>query len=87
MDRLGCHRNREVLAQLLEGKMESFLLPPHAAKLIFPCDNSFFASLKAQLRTMNTSTVAHKRAAFLHLCEEYNPEMMKHYFPHCGWAL
>jgi hypothetical protein len=87
MDRLGCHQNREVLAQLRDGEMELFLLPPQAAMLIFPCDNSFFASLKAQLRTMNTSTAEDKRAAFLHLCEEYNPEMVKHYFAHCGGAL
>jgi hypothetical protein len=67
--------------------MEPFLLSPQAVKLIFPCENSFFASLKARLRTMNTSTVENKRAAFLHLCEEYNPEMVKHYFTHCGSAL
>jgi hypothetical protein len=36
MDRLECHQNREVLAQLQAGKIESFLLPPQAAKLIPP---------------------------------------------------
>jgi hypothetical protein len=66
--------------------MELFLLPPHAAKLISPCDNSFFTSLRAPLRTANTSMVEDKRA-FLHLCEEYNPEMVKHYFVYCGWVL
>jgi hypothetical protein len=67
--------------------MNPFLLPPQAAKLTSACDNRFFASLKARLRAMNTSTVEDMRAAFLHLCEEYNPEMVKHDFAHCGWAL
>jgi hypothetical protein len=86
MDRLGCYWNREVLAQLQQREMEPFLLSPQAAKLISPCDNSFFASLKARLRTINTSTVEDKRAAFLDVCEEDNPGMVKHCFAHCKWA-
>jgi hypothetical protein len=62
----------------------AIIAPATGGEAYFPRDSSFFASLKAQLRTMNTSMAEDKRAAFLHLCEEYNPEMVKHYFADCG---
>jgi hypothetical protein len=44
MDRLECHRNREVQERLKESHIELFLPPPQSAKLISSCDNSFFSS-------------------------------------------
>jgi hypothetical protein len=85
LDRLGCHRNRQVLKTLEDGHLHRFLLPPQAAKLVSPCDNSFFASLKARLREMDTSTPEAKEAAFKQVCVEYDPEMVRHYFSHCDW--
>jgi hypothetical protein len=85
MDRLGCHRNRDVQERLREARIEPFLLPAQSAKFISPCDNSFFSSLKARLRTMDTSTSTAKEAAFLQICREYDPETVRAYFAHCGW--
>jgi hypothetical protein len=85
MDRLQAHRNPGVLGSLRQAHIEPFLLPPQTAKLISPCDNSFFASFKARLRTMDTSTTEAKKAAFNEICREYDPEEVKRYFRHCGW--
>jgi hypothetical protein len=63
LDRFGCHRNRQVLKQLEEGHIHPFLLPAQKAKLVSSCDNSFFASIKARLRAMDTSTPQAKEVA------------------------
>jgi hypothetical protein len=73
--------------RLREAHIEPFLLPPKSAKLISPCDNSFFSSLKAWMRTMDALRAATKEAAFLQVCQEYNPETVKAYFAHCGWDI
>jgi hypothetical protein len=76
MDHLGCHCNRTILRQLQEGHVETISLPPHGLKLISPCHNSFFASLKARLRGSDTSTTKDKEDTFLRICEEYDPEVV-----------
>jgi hypothetical protein len=45
--------------------IKPFLLPPQSGKHISPCDNSMFASLKSQIRKMDTSTTEKKKEAFL----------------------
>jgi hypothetical protein len=72
---------------LREARIEPFLLSAQSAELISPCDNSFFLSLKAQMRIMDTSTTAAKEVEFLHVCQEYDPETVKAYFSNCGWDL
>jgi hypothetical protein len=87
LDRLWCDGNREVLRTLEEANIHLFLMPPQTAKLISPCDNSFFASLKARLGKLDMSTTEAKKAAFLQLCDQYNTDVVLHYFAHCGWQL
>jgi hypothetical protein len=53
---LGCHRNRMVLHQWESDHVHPFLLPTQVSKITSPCDHSFFASLKARLREVDTST-------------------------------
>jgi hypothetical protein len=65
LDRLGDHRDREVLKTLEEVNVDSFRMPHQTAKLISPCDNSFFASLKSRLPKLDTSTTEAKKAVFL----------------------
>ena len=86
LDHLGCHRNKKVLQTLEDGGVHTFLIPPQASKLISPCDNTFFASLKARLRQMNTATSEDKEAAFTMLCADYDLEIVRRYFTHCGWS-
>jgi hypothetical protein len=85
MDRLRCHRNKEVIATLETGGVHPFFIPPQVSKYISPCDNSFFMSMKDRMRNMNTETTEEKKAAFEMLCAEYPQEIVRHYFHHCGW--
>jgi hypothetical protein len=43
--------------------------------------------VKARLRTMETSATGVEEAAFLQVCQEYDPETVTAYFTHCGWNI
>jgi hypothetical protein len=86
LDRLGAHRNKKVLDTLEAGHVHPFLIPPQASKIISPCDNSFFSSMKARMRGQPTDTTEQKQEAFTRLCAEYDPEEVRRYFHHCGWS-
>jgi hypothetical protein len=58
VDRLGAHRNNEVIETLEAGSVRPFLISSQASKLVSPCDNSFFASMKTRLPRTNTETIA-----------------------------
>jgi hypothetical protein len=85
LDRLGAHRNKEVIETLEAGGVHPFLIPPQASTLISPCDSSSFASMKARLLRMNTETTADKEAAFQTVYADYPREIIQHCFHHCGW--
>jgi hypothetical protein len=80
-----CHHNRMVLRQWESEYVHPVLFPPQASKKISPCDNLVCASLKARLREMDPST-SEAKEAFHQICSEYDPEMVQHYFSHCGWT-
>jgi hypothetical protein len=79
------HRNKDVLETFELGGVHLLLIPPQVSKLVSPCDNSFFGSMKARIRRMRTETIADKEAAFQTLCAEYPRELVQHYFHHRGW--
>jgi hypothetical protein len=39
------------------------------------------------MRTIDTLRTFAKDAAFLQVCQEYDPEIVKAYFAHCGWDI
>jgi hypothetical protein len=85
LDRLGYHRNREVLKTLEEANIHPFLMLSQTAKLISPCTTSFFASLKARLWKLDRSITEAKKTGFLQLCDEYDVDVVRYYCAHCGW--
>jgi hypothetical protein len=86
LDCLWCHRNQEFLKTLKEANIHIFLMPPQTAKLISLFNNSFFGSLKARLRKLNTSTTEAKKAAFLQFRDACDADAVRH-FVHCVWQL
>jgi transposase len=85
MDRLNSHRNPDVLQILRNHNVEPFLMPAQAAKLISPCDNSFFHGFKSDFRKKDLSTPERKEQEFYTLCATYPREKVIEYFNHCGW--
>ena len=85
MDRLAAHRGSDVANILRRNNIEPFFMPPQTARFLSPCDNSFFASIKARLKWMNTSTTSLKKSAFIELCRVYPRDIVRKYFTHCGW--
>jgi hypothetical protein len=85
MDALAAHKNKDVQSILESQQIKSFVMPPQTAKLISPCDNSFFHSLKSRLAVMDTSTRDIKERAFMQICHDYPEVMIINYFRHCGW--
>ena len=85
MDNLRAHLNSEVQEVFASFRVKTFPIPPHSAKFLSVCDNSFFHSMKERLRKEDTTTVSKKEAAFRRICNEYPPDMIMNYWRHCGW--
>lgn len=86
MDRLKAHENKQVIQELEDTyKFKVFLFPPQGARYASVCDNSFFHSLKARMRKMDTSTSVKKEEAFRIICQEFEPSIIKEFWSHCGW--
>ena len=85
LDGLQAHKNPASLRILAESGYKTFFMPPQAARLLSPCDNSFFSSMKARMKHMDLSTKEMKRAAFEEVCRTYPPDLIISYFRHCGY--
>ena len=85
MDRLRSHQNKKIQNMMEEKKIKCFFFPPQGSKMASVCDNPFFGVLKARLQNKDTSTTEKKREAFVELCKEFPPEMIKSFYDHCGW--
>ena len=85
LDRLKSHENKTVQKTLESKNVKCFFFPPQGSKLASVCDNPFFSVLKARLRKKDLSTTEKKRKAFVELCREFPPEMIKKFYCHCGW--
>jgi hypothetical protein len=86
LDRLQAHKNPRIHQILQTHHVKPFLFPGQASKFISPCDNSFFSSMKARIRRMDTSTTEKKRVAFITLCNQFDPLIVQHFWSHCGWT-
>ena len=87
LDRLAAHRGADARTKLEGSNITPFFMPSQAARIISPCDNSFFSSMKARLACMNTSTRDMKRRAFLQLYQDYPREIVRKYFTQLGWDI
>ena len=85
-DNLRAHLNVDVRNLFTELNITTFTLPPQSAKYCSVCDNSFFASLKARMRKMNTETTERKELVFKEICMNYPKELILNYWHHCGWT-
>jgi hypothetical protein len=70
-----------------ESAHRTFHAPAAISKLAFSCDDPFFSSRKARMRTIDTSTTTAKQAAFLQACQEYDPEIVNACFAYCSWDI
>lgn len=84
-DNLKSHLNPDVQRVFLSHNIKTFPIPPHSAKFISVCDNSFFHSLKERLRKEDTTTSQNKEASFHKICKEYPANLIMNFWKHCGW--
>jgi hypothetical protein len=84
-DRLAIHMNRDICRLMESLCIKTFLMPPQSGKMIAPCDNFFFATLKNMMAKVDCSTTDLKEAAFNHLCINFPPETVLNCWKHSGW--
>jgi len=77
----------ELVHQTLEDRRSGISWGTIASKSPLNLFHSFFASLKKRLVQVDTSTRELKKKAFLRICKEYPPDVVRSYFVHCGWEI
>ena len=84
-DNLRARLNQEVQMIFASYNIKTFPIPPHSAKFLSVCDNSFLHSLKERLRKEDTTTFQKKELTFLRICQEYPVNLILNFWKHCGW--
>jgi transposase len=86
LDRLSSHVNHKIIEMLNGFGITVFLLPPQSGKSLSPCDNFFFASLKAAMRKHDCSTTSLKEIVFHQCCYGLSPETVVSCWVESGWV-
>jgi hypothetical protein len=86
LDQLAVHKNINIRERLVGYNITVFLLPSQSGKWIAPCNNFFFASLKAELKKLDCRTSESKAIAFVHYCMTCQREKVINCWNHCGWV-
>lgn len=85
-DRLAAHCNKEIVQKMEnEHNIKVFHFPPQGAKISSVCDNSLFSVVKSRMTKSDTSSTDKKRTLFEKICHEFEPEIVKNFWKHCGW--
>ena len=87
LDALASHKSSVVESTLQSYNIKLFILPPRLAIVLSPCDNCFFAAMKAQMGRLDTSTRDKKKSVFVDVCARFPAETIRKYFKHCGWNI
>jgi transposase len=85
LDQLSIHKNRIIMNHMTDADIKVFLMPGQTGKLLSPCDNFFFASLKREMNKHDCSNSMLKEAAFNEICIDFSPEKVINCWNHCGW--
>jgi hypothetical protein len=76
-DRLATHLNAQVQETFENYGFTLFKLPPQSGKILSPCNNKFFVTVKAQMIGMETETSEMKQKAFFEVCDNIDASLVQ----------